>query len=436
MSRLLRMVGLGLFGRNDAASMFGATALVPDTYVGSGTRINPITGATVPSGTALTVPGFAGSRALTWWGAFGGFTNANVQSTAYDTAHWTKVGTTPIAATGPTGAADAFELTQGSGGGDGITAANHTITGGSVRMVAFEVATVSGAIWLRTTSRTSGNINGTDAWVNLSTGAVGSHTANGTGTAVSLTASPLGTGWWTVRVALTYDAASTSVRTSCMLVTANNSSTRAAGVYRLRHCTCTGTAVPSPSIPTSGATASITPDAVSLSSVAQFAAGSPLLSQPWCMILGVRLEGHSIVTSHVSGTTARVFDTASAVCSLEYVVASQQTKLTTTDSSGAQGATSSTGACPDVAGIASVYANKYVPGVGLYLYRDGTQIASDTSVGAAMNPWSNPLYLGNRADLARALTGWVTSPFLITGRNVPDAEIVAMSNPALWRMVA
>ena len=83
-----------------------------------------------------------------------------------------------------------------------------------------------------------------------------------------------------------------------------------------------------------------------------------------------------------------------------------------------------------------MYAVRWIPSVSLTVFRNGIQIAQDLTVGATMPAWTQALYLGNLAALNRAITGWVTDPFLITGRVVPDPEILAMSNTALWRMVA
>jgi hypothetical protein len=402
--------------------IYGAIPFAPDT-IGSvgGSRVSPYSGAVVAATDPITRPLTIGAVQTMMWLCQAGATNDIVQSTAYDTAAWTKVGTTVVAANGPSGSADAFEMTQGSGVLDGVTATNYAITANTVRLIAFEVKAVSGANWLRIASRNSGNINGTDAWFDLSAGVSGNHTVSGTGTPISLNVSRLGADWWTVRVALTYDASSTLVRTLCMLVTANGSSTRAAGVYRLRHCTCTATAVPVSSIPTAGATASITADNICRAALDVITAGMGAVSLLWW----VQMEGHSIgAAGHASGVQARMWDVNTSRYGA-YTVANRQAIGVAADNAGSQSAVSATGAAPDASGGLVGYVMTFTPSVALRLYRNGVLIAEDTTVGDTLNPWVNSLFFGNLLALNRALSGWV-SPLFRVNRALTAAEIAAI----------
>lgn len=435
---------LGSAALSPVYRLFGAEQITPDTYVGSGARINPITGATVASGTALTVPGFAGSRALTWWGAMGAATTCALRSASYDTADWSKAGTTTATpgATGPSGNADAFAIVHGNAGADGPFSLSTLTTGftaGVAVSLSLEIKPGSNQ-WLRLALRDAAATNGCDAWFNLFGGSLGSGASNGTGTYVRHSISPMANGWYILRLTAIISASATSLRLSIAGVSADSSATRVASTFTLRHFTAISGVVPAGVIPNAtGSTASITADAISRSSAASpFPTGSPLLSQPWCMIYGVRLEGHSIgATGHVSGVLARHWDQNNGQAGLWYnTPADRQVRLTVTDNLGAHAPLSSTGVAADNAGVLVVYAMTFTPSVALRLYRNGVKIAEDLTVGATMTAWSAATFLGNRSALDRALTGWVTDPFLITGRDVPDAEIAAMSDPALWRMAA
>jgi hypothetical protein len=318
-------------------------------------------------------------------------------------------------------------MTQGSGGGDGVTATNYTITANTVRLIAFEVKAVSGANWLRIASRNSGNLNGTDAWFDLSAGVSGNHTANGTGTPISLTVSRLGADWWTVRVALTYDASSTLASTSCMIVTANGSSTRAAGVYRLRHCTCTATAVPVSIIPTAGSTASITPDNIRRAALDFLPAGSPRLTLPQTWHWRVMLEGNSIgATGHVSGVNARHWDVLGNRYTVYFAGVDREVATLLVDSSGNPFAQSGAGSAADTSNVLVAYALTWTPGGGARIYRNGILIATATVTGAALTAFGADLYFGNLAALTRALSGWISPIFAEFGVARTQSEIAAI----------
>lgn len=412
-----------------------ATALIPDTYSGTGARINPITGATVPSGTALTVPGSVGGRPLTWRGCMGAATNLVAHSSDYQNAYWTR---TDITATD---ADDGWDLiTEGSAGTAELRNAGQlTITSGNRIWATLELRR-GNHDWVRVIVVDNVLVCRFSTWVNLATGQIGTTSTAGAGAShggAFLSRLSDGSGYLLQVSGTLGTVTQCNVRTYS--TTADGVTTKVNnGTRYQRHATLTNGQVCTIAIPTAGATASITADSISLSRVPQFAAGSPLLAQPWCMILGVRLEGHSIgATGHVSGVGARLFDCPSTnVNQINYNVANQQINCGITDAGGVQSAVSALGAAPDAAGTNVVYAVRWIPSVSLTVFRNGIQIAQDLTVGATMPAWTQALYLGNLAALNRAITGWVTDPFLITGRVVPDPEILAMSNTALWRMVA
>jgi hypothetical protein len=226
-----------------------------------------------------------------------------------------------------------------------------------------------------------------------------------------------------VRATLIYDATSTSVLINCGIVSGNSSNTRAAGVYRLRHCTFTTGPVPVSSIPTAGSAASITADNIRRAALDFLPAGSPRLTQPQTWHWRVMLEGNSIgATGHVSGVTARHWDHNSATIAF-YQPGAQLAQANVTDSSGVQ---TVPGTAADVAGVLVAYALTYEPGVALKLYRNGVLIAQDLTVGASLIAWSQPLYFGNIAALTRALSGWVSPVFAEFGVARTQVEIAAI----------
>lgn len=403
------------------ANLYNATEFRPDT-IGSvgGSRVSPYDGTTVAATDPITRPLRIGNRNTTMYYAGAAATNLIASSSDYTVTPWTLTACT----TAPV--ADGYTEVTSTGSTMEQRTTSFGVTSGNRLWATVELKPGS-ATWVRVILLDGTTAIRASTWVNLAAGTIGTQSAAGTGA--------IHGGAFLVRRA----DGSFLLRMSGILGTVTSASvriyvsdvdgsvTKPTGVtYLARHVTMTNGEVFTGAIPTTGSTASITADNIRRATLDIFPTGSPRLSQPWTMSWWVMMEGHDIgATGHVSGVLARHWDHNTASYMAYSPSVNQQTQTALVDSAASQQAVSASGAAPDVSGTLVAYVMTYEPNVALRVYRNRIKIADDLTVGSAITAWTAAMYLGNRAALDRALSGWMSAPHFLFGTALSGTQIAA-----------
>lgn len=134
----------------------------------------------------------------------GSRTNLVLHANDWTQSVWPKVDSTVVGASGtaPDGTNSLNIVTEGTAGTALVRSSSVTVTSGATVTVSCFVKR-GNTDWLRVVGASANPpVNGGQAWVNLSSGALGTVNALGTGTGVSAMVTPCGNGFY--RVALTY----------------------------------------------------------------------------------------------------------------------------------------------------------------------------------------------------------------------------------------
>jgi hypothetical protein len=126
-------------------------------------------------------------------------TNLTLWSEQIDNAAWTKnadVTVTANSGTDPNGNGYCDLITEGVAGTAATISPAATISAGSTVAVSCWFRASALTAWVRVQCASDSGVNGWTAWYNLSTGAVGTQSVLGTGTASSITISSYGNGWY------------------------------------------------------------------------------------------------------------------------------------------------------------------------------------------------------------------------------------------------
>lgn len=155
-------------------------------------------------------------------------TNVLLRSQDFSHSDWSKTDTTVTAdaTTSPDGTANADLLTEGTAG-TALTAQTGTATTASVAVAGAIFLKASANItWAKVTLTDGSGTTGVDAWVNLSTGAIGTVTAKGTATGAAATSEQAANGFWRVKLTATFQSGVSNARMIVQSASADNSNTR------------------------------------------------------------------------------------------------------------------------------------------------------------------------------------------------------------------
>lgn len=179
------------------------------------------------SGTTLRTDYLANGTALGLL-VEGQFTNVLLRSQEFDNAAWTKTDTTVTAnaTTSPDGTANADLLTEGTAGTafarqTGTATVASAAVSGSIFLKASANVT-----WMQVILRDSTNVNGLSAWINLSTGAIGTVSNAGTATGSGAQVVAAANGFWRLECWCTMPAAVSDLLLRMQSASADNNSTR------------------------------------------------------------------------------------------------------------------------------------------------------------------------------------------------------------------
>lgn len=155
----------------------------------------------------------------------GARTNLIIQSADLTDAAWIKTDTTITAnnITSPDGGTNADLVTEGSAGNADLV--QQTVISAGATHTQSVFLKRGNNNWFRVEATDITNSNGTRAWVNLATGALGTVQNFGTGTGISASIQSLLNGWYCVKVTTTIAAATTS-RIRIISASADGSVTR------------------------------------------------------------------------------------------------------------------------------------------------------------------------------------------------------------------
>lgn len=228
------LVGTSDTTANVACGVLLATADTTISYNGDGTSGAYLWGAQVEYGStanqywATTTAGLRTADVLlsTLTSLTDARTNRAIWSEQFDNAAWTKTDVTVTANSGtdPNGNGYCDLLTEGVAGTALTASTSVVISAGAPIFGAsyFKASAVNSWVRVQVLDATS---NGWRAWYNLTTGAVGSTAAVGTGTATSLTIERCGNGWYRCSTLGAVDPASIGAVISVCSASANASNT-------------------------------------------------------------------------------------------------------------------------------------------------------------------------------------------------------------------
>ncbi len=187
-------------------------------------------GAQVNQYWATTTAGLRTADVLT--SSLTGFTDARTNlltwSEQFDNAAWTKTDVTVTANSGtdPNGNSYCDLLTEGVAGTAVTQSSTATISANTTIAAACWLKASANNSWVRISVLSDAAANGWRAWYNLTTGAVGSQTVLGTGTASSISIENWGNGWYRLKSTGKVDPAATTFVLTVRSADADASTTR------------------------------------------------------------------------------------------------------------------------------------------------------------------------------------------------------------------